>query len=605
MGNSLQIIADRYLIQHSLQTGGMTTVYQARDLKSDKLVAIKRFDKDQHLPEIEQEAFQREVEALQNLSHPHIVQMMDSGEDESGHFFVVLELMKHDLIHERGAKGPAFTGWDDFADLIVLPLLNALAYAHEMGIAHRDVKPANVLVSANGTVKLADFGISKLKRTLQPRVTLNEFMSPPFAPPEHDTGGYTYARDVYSIGILSLWAISPHNIMEQKDIPAALDDFDAPPEIIKIIERAISLDPPLRHQSAALIEAEIQRVQVQRQRYWAAEDRPHCGLGLTKRSLEAAKDELGIESEAEINGFITEDINLDSTVQRFIEKPGTMNERVRPGHYIVLGSTFRYHIAQNNQGSNWFALVNVNRSEPHFHQRAREKTTPSPLTFDLDARVGIIDHDKAIDILERTIEAFEIKKKEEERRNRETALFDTWLRVLDAKVQHEREQCKPIDFKSSHVEGSFVTLLVENELEGIEVGQGRIIDTDDGRYIRGEVWEIRPGAIVMNCPGAPLHDMPMVGQAKLDQYALQISVDRQREAIDKIRGGTCANSSLKALVLDPSQAVVPEGEIELNLKIREMIDESKCDAVISALTSSDILLVEGPLAPGRHNSLLR
>ena len=73
--------------------------------------------------------------------------MFDSGEDEEGKFFVVLELMKHDLIREREENGQAFAGWDDFAALVALPLLQALAYAHAMDIAHRDVKPANVLVS--------------------------------------------------------------------------------------------------------------------------------------------------------------------------------------------------------------------------------------------------------------------------------------------------------------------------------------------------------------------------------------------------------------------------------------------------------------------------
>jgi len=530
---SLQIIANRYVIQQELQTGGMTTVYQARDLTSDQLVALKRFDKDQHLPEIELEAFRREVDALQNLSHPHIVRMLDSGEDDSGHFFVVLELMKHDLLRERDADGSPFAGWDDFADLIVLPLLDALAYAHEMDIAHRDVKPANVLVSSGGTVKLADFGISKLKRTLRPRITLNQFMSPPFSPPEIDTGGFTYTRDVYSMGILSLWAIGSKRIAEHQDVEAALDDFDAPPEIIQILKKAVARDPAQRYQSAALLATEIGRVQAERSRHWAAEDRRRCAFTFTRKAMDVAAEALEIEDEDAVRRFITKDINEDSAVQRFIENFGKMNERVRPGHYLVFGGALQYHIAQNDRGQNSFALIHVLKLQPHFLQRIREKSTLSPLSFELDARVGVISHDEAVDILERTIQDFDTQRKEEELRNKETALFDTWIRTLDAKVQYERNQSKPIDYQKFSVEGSFVRLVTDAELEGVEVGQGRIISTEDGRYIRGEVWEVQPGELVLNCPGAPLHEMPMTGQAKLDQYALQVAVERQREAIDQ------------------------------------------------------------------------
>ncbi|MDD5702949.1 MAG: serine/threonine-protein kinase [Dehalococcoidales bacterium] len=197
--NTPKIIKGRYVLQHKISLGGMTTVYQGRDIATDTQVAIKRFDRDVNLPQIEREAFDREVEALKNLTHPNVVRILDSGEDEDKKLFLILELMHHDLIKEKENGGKAFDGWDDFTETIILPLLNGLAYAHEMGIAHRDVKPANVLVAPDGTIKLADFGISKLKRTLQPRHTLNSFMSPPFSPPEIDTGGYSYSRDVFSV----------------------------------------------------------------------------------------------------------------------------------------------------------------------------------------------------------------------------------------------------------------------------------------------------------------------------------------------------------------------------------------------------------------------
>ncbi|MFL6544493.1 MAG: AAA domain-containing protein, partial [Candidatus Udaeobacter sp.] len=596
----LPIIGGRYLLQEVRQAGGMTTVYQARDLQSDQLIAVKRFDRDRHLREIEREAFLREVDALRNLSHPNVVRMLDSGEDEQGKFFVVLELMKHDLLREQQLGGAAFNGWDDFAEYVVIPLLDALSYAHQMGIAHRDVKPANVLVSSDGRIKLADFGISKLKRTLQPRITLNDFMSPPFAPPEPDIGGYTYARDVYSVGVVCLWAMSGHVVGEYADLPLALELFDAPAHVKAIINRAVSLNPADRQSSAALISAEITSVQGKRRQLWAKNVRPRCALGLTNAALSVAREELNGASEQEVRRFIAEDINTDASLQRFIENFGTFEQRIRRGHYTVNGSLFRYHIGESDRSFDNLALINILRPEPHFLQRDREASAPSPLTFDLESRTGHVGYDEALLALERTLEAFDESKKAKERADRESSLFDTWLRVLEAKIQHDRDQSKTVPFDGASVDGPFVTLQVEiSEIDGIEIGQARFIQTKDGKQIRGEVWEVSSNELVMNCAGADLTDLPTNGAAKLDLYAQMVAADRQREAVDRIRAGTCVRSQLKSIILDPSITGVPKADIEISLPIEKVLDDSKCAAVKAALGSSDVLLVEGPPGTGK------
>jgi serine/threonine protein kinase len=198
------VLADRYVLKNLHQEGGMASVYQARDIVSDELVAVKRFDKTKYLPEIEAEAYRREVEALQNLRHPNILKIRDHGKDRDGRPFLVLDWMKHDLVEHRRLGASAFDGWDDFADQVLLPIIDALAHAHSNGYCHRDVKPANVLIAEKDgviTPQLADFGISKLKRCLHPRITLNEFMSRPYSPPEPDDNAFSYARDVFGVAV--------------------------------------------------------------------------------------------------------------------------------------------------------------------------------------------------------------------------------------------------------------------------------------------------------------------------------------------------------------------------------------------------------------------
>lgn len=144
-GNKREILRGRYALLSEHQKGGMASIHKARDLESDELVAIKRFDRDRHLPEIEAEAYRREVEALRNLHHPKILRIKDQGEDDGGKPLIVLEWMTHDLVEHRQRGASAFDGWDDFAEQVALPLVDALAHAHANGYCHRDVKPANVL----------------------------------------------------------------------------------------------------------------------------------------------------------------------------------------------------------------------------------------------------------------------------------------------------------------------------------------------------------------------------------------------------------------------------------------------------------------------------
>lgn len=596
-----QILADRYVLQGVLQSGGMATVYRARDLVSDELVAVKCFDRDRHLPEIEREAFWREVEALRNLAHPNIVRMRDSGEDAKGRYFVVLDLMKHDLIAERAQAGQAFDGWDDFADLVVLPLLDALSFAHESGIAHRDVKPANILVAEDGTVRLADFSISKLKRTLQPRITLNTFMSPPFAPPEQDTGSFSYARDVYAIAALCVWAMSGTEITDHEGLIRALPqaEFAGLPRVVEVMERCLSADPSARYQSAPLLAAEIERIQAARRQHWQLVERPACLLGLTNNAMDSLRREIGTDSDQEIRDFVTNDINTDSAVGRYIENYGQLNERVRQKHYNIFGSSFQYHVAEDDRRYNSFVVVNAFRKDPDWLQRRRDEALECPLRFSLDARTGALRPDEARDRLLTALDAFETEREAERQQQERTALFDTWIRVLQARMQYAREATKPIPFSGAAVDGPFVTLQTEADLTQVELGEGWVLEVEEGKRIRGEVWEVGAAHLVLNCANAYLNDVPESGVLRLDLYALKIAIDRQRDAIDSIRSGTCVRSTLRDVFLRPFDLTGPANEGILCETVRSMLDESKQRAVRKCIESDDLVLVEGPPGTGK------
>ena len=200
-----ELIDNRYLLKHVVAAGGMATIYYALDLRLDRPVAVKIMHP--HLANDEDFVgrFIREAKAAAALAHPNIVAIQDQGWNEGGvpAVFIVMEYIEgftlRDVITEQGALGVTeslryFT-----------PIISAMSAAHKAGILHRDIKPENILISKDGRVKVADFGLAKGAQlgstlTVESSIILG---SVSYLSPEQVQRGLSDMRsDVYSLGIV-------------------------------------------------------------------------------------------------------------------------------------------------------------------------------------------------------------------------------------------------------------------------------------------------------------------------------------------------------------------------------------------------------------------
>ena len=200
-----ELIDNRYLLKRVVAAGGMATIYYALDLRLDRPVAVKIMHP--HLANDEDFVgrFIREAKAAAALAHPNIVAIQDQGWNESGvpAVFIVMEYIEgftlRDVISEQGALG-VNESLRYFA-----PVLSAMSAAHKSGILHRDIKPENILISKDGRVKIADFGLAKGAQlgstlTVESSVILG---SVSYLSPEQVQRGLSDMRsDVYSLGIV-------------------------------------------------------------------------------------------------------------------------------------------------------------------------------------------------------------------------------------------------------------------------------------------------------------------------------------------------------------------------------------------------------------------
>lgn len=195
-----QKINDRYEIIKSIGEGGMANVYLAKDTILDRQVAVKVLRGDLSTDEKFIRRFQREALSVSNLSHPNIVEVYDVGE-EDGQYYIVMEYIEGKTLKQLLYKRGALT-LPEVID-IMTQLTDGLAHAHEAYIIHRDIKPQNIMIEDNGTIKITDFGIAMAVNATQFTQTNSVMGTVHYLPPEQANGkSATVKSDIYSLGIL-------------------------------------------------------------------------------------------------------------------------------------------------------------------------------------------------------------------------------------------------------------------------------------------------------------------------------------------------------------------------------------------------------------------
>lgn len=273
MKTRLQETLGRYQIEAEIGRGAMGVVYRARDPKIDRLVAIKTISLVSQEPQDEaeyRERFLEEARAAGRLSHPGIVTIFDAGEDPESHEpYLVMEYVPGRPL-SKILPGLERQLAVETALHFALEIAEALSYAHSQGVIHRDVKPANILVTDDGHAKIADFGVARLNHTLATH-SGQIFGSPAYMAPEQLTQGKADARsDLFSVGVMlysMLTGFRPFQgnsaetvcfkVMNVEPVPVTSFQADLHPGLDRIVSRAIAKNPDERYQSGAQLAKDI------------------------------------------------------------------------------------------------------------------------------------------------------------------------------------------------------------------------------------------------------------------------------------------------------------------------------------------------------------
>ncbi|MCB0858821.1 MAG: serine/threonine protein kinase [Solirubrobacterales bacterium] len=194
------VLSDRYRLEAKLGSGGMSTVYLARDEVLDRPVAVKLMHREMTEQPDQLERFNQEARAVAKLSNPNVVAVIDAGEDQ-GRPYIVLEYVQGETLKQRIARVGALDATEALA--YGLEVAQGLGVAHERNMVHRDVKPQNVLIDSTGRAKLTDFGIARELNDEGVTATGRVIGTTDYVAPEQAMGKDVDPRsDIYSLGIV-------------------------------------------------------------------------------------------------------------------------------------------------------------------------------------------------------------------------------------------------------------------------------------------------------------------------------------------------------------------------------------------------------------------
>ncbi len=365
-----ELIDGRYQLLRQVANGGMASIYEGLDTRLDRKVAVKIMHP--HLAQDEQfvERFIREAKAAAALSHPNIVAVQDQGWNQSGTpaVFIVMELVEghtlREYLHEQGR----LTYRDGIRFL--LPVLSALAAAHKQGIVHRDIKPENILVSKEGRIKIADFGLAKgpllgSTMTAESSVILG---SVSYLSPEQVQRGIADSRsDVYAVGITAFELFTGKKPFDGAEpiqiaymhvnervprVSSIISDF--PSDLDDLIYQATSADPDERPRDAHVFHAQLLSINA---RLNPKENQLSLELDIPIKPMRPKKE---VKSLRKRMREVTTQLPIkEKTIEPVIERETTaqvakrkkVSKRVRRNRWIAAGLAVALGI------SGWWVLI--------------------------------------------------------------------------------------------------------------------------------------------------------------------------------------------------------------------------------------------------------
>ncbi|MDD7403205.1 MAG: Stk1 family PASTA domain-containing Ser/Thr kinase [Butyribacter sp.] len=326
------LISERYEIIDKVGTGGMADVYNAKDLRLNRNVAIKVLKQEYSNDAKFVSKFRAEAQSVAGLSHPNIVNVYDVGEDDNL-YYIVMELVEGITLKKFIEKKGKLEINEAIG--IGIQIAQGIEEAHKNHIIHRDIKPQNIIISTEGKVKVTDFGIAKAATSNT--ITSNAMGSVHYISPEQARGGYSDEKsDIYSLGVTLYEMLSGRVPFEgestvsvafahvhEEATPLDQLDSDIPRSLSRIVQKCMQKKSDMRYNSAAALIMDLRRAVSDPDGDYVVleEENDSPTIRMSDDMMRAIKDSKGIENirQEEQKGVEADEDAIDPKLERILK----------------------------------------------------------------------------------------------------------------------------------------------------------------------------------------------------------------------------------------------------------------------------------------------
>ena len=580
------LVGDRFmLLADEPRIGGMALVYKAMDKHGDdEFCALKRLKSgaDELLM---RESFDREYRGLELAQHRSVVRLLDYGLDADHQPYIAMEWLEGNLDDLITRDGPMT--WTKFWRSIGKPLLAAICWAQTKHLAHRDIKPKNVLITDEGEPKLADFGISKSYQKDEPLHqngrTFRQHGSPPYTPPEVDDGILSYTRDGYSWAVMALSCLSgtlPQNLGDVKSLLTTIADGP-----IDVLAKAVSDDPADRPRFAHLLLADIEQWLEVR---GVSTERPRltCHVIFSKSCSFSLERSFGDEV-ADPHAALLEDFATIARVRASSEGEDSIR---------IVGEQWVLQAQRQPARPGRLLIEKAIKIGSAAAERQRENTDETDLEVRDVIPVDIAIAEAAIDEIFALAAHSEVARSERRVSERDR-VYRLWQGYLRARSDFETGRAGSLKYFDGTVNNNHVTVILASPPPSDLLGQDRLVNSN-GTAIAMEVVAVLGDLVTMRVTFGDANHVPTHGVLEVNTRRAISSIEKQRRALDDLAYDRAINPELGEIVLNGKGARVPLANVPW-MKPRDKFDEDKVVVLRKALGVRDLMVVEGPPGTGK------